>query len=117
MMPHMHLRGKDMTYHVIFPDGRDQIVLSVPKYDFNWQIAYRAASPIKIPKGSRLRVEAHYNNSSSNKFNPDPNRTVYPGRMTWEEMFNPFFGVIVDKGTDPTKVLKLLFGTVAGDGA
>jgi hypothetical protein len=117
MMPHMHLRGKDMTYHVIFPDGRDEIVLSVPKYDFNWQVAYQAAQPIKIPKGSRLRVEAHYNNSSSNKFNPDPNRTVYPGRMTWEEMFNPFFGVIVEKGTDPTKVMKLLFGTVAGDGA
>ena len=92
-------------------------MLSVPKYNFNWQIAYQAATPIKIPKGSRLKVEAHYNNSSSNKFNPDPNRTVYPGRMTWEEMFNPFFGVIVDKGTDPTRVMKLLFGTVAGDGA
>jgi hypothetical protein len=117
MLPHMHLRGKDMTYHVIFPDGRDQIVLSVPKYDFNWQIAYQAAQPIKIPKGSRLRVEAHYNNSSSNKFNPDPNRTVYPGRMTWEEMFNPFFGVIVEKDTDPARVMKLLFGTTISDGA
>jgi hypothetical protein len=117
MMPHMHLRGKDMTYHVIFPDGRDEIVLSVPKYDFNWQIAYQAATPIKIPKGSRLRVDAHYNNSSSNKFNPDPSRTVYPGRMTWEEMFNPFFGVLVPQGTDPNRVLRLMRGTVTGDGA
>ena len=117
MMPHMHLRGKDMTYHVIYPDGRDEIVLSVPNYDFNWQIAYRAAKPIKLPKGTRLRVDAHYNNSSSNKFNPDPSRTVYPGRMTWEEMFNPFFGVIIPKGVDPRKSLKLLYGTIAGDGA
>jgi hypothetical protein len=117
MMPHMHLRGKDMTYHVIYPDGRDEVVLSVPRYDFNWQITYQAAKPIKIPKGSKLKVDAHYNNSSTNKFNPDPNRTVYPGRMTWEEMFNPFFGLLIDKGTDPNRVLKLLRGTVAGDGA
>jgi hypothetical protein len=117
MMPHMHLRGKDMTYHVIYPDGRDEVVLSVPKYDFNWQIAYQRAQPIRIPKGSKLRVEAHYNNSPSNKFNPDPNRTVYPGRMTWEEMFNPFFGLLIDRDTNPNRVLRLLYGTVTGDGA
>jgi hypothetical protein len=117
MMPHMHLRGKDMTYHVIYPDGREEIVLSVPKYDFNWQITYQPAKPIRIPKGSKLRVEAHYNNSSSNKFNPDPNRTVYPGRMTWEEMFNPFFGLLIDRDTNPGEVLRLLRGTVVGDGA
>jgi hypothetical protein len=117
MMPHMHLRGKDMTYHVLYPDGRDEIVLSVPKYDFNWQMMYQPAKPIRIPKGSKLRVEAHYNNSPSNKFNPDPNRTVYPGRMTWEEMFNPFFGLLIDKDTNPSQVLKLLRGTVTGDGA
>jgi len=117
MMPHMHLRGKDMTYRVVFPDGREQVVLNVPNYDFNWQISYQSATPIRIPKGSRLKVDAHYNNSSSNKFNPDPNRTVYPGRMTWEEMFSPFFGLIIDKDTDPTKVFRLLYGTVQSDGA
>ena len=68
-----------------------------------------------LPRTSLLRF--WYNNSSSNKFNPDPNRTVYPGRMTWEEMFNPFFGVIVEKGTDPARVMKLLFGTTISDGA
>jgi hypothetical protein len=106
MMPHMHLRGKDMTYHLIYPDGRDEIVLSVPHYDFNWQVVYNPATPVRIPKGAKIHVEAHYNNSTSNKFNPNPNRTVYPGTMTWEEMMSPFFGVIVDRNIDPRTVLQ-----------
>jgi hypothetical protein len=106
MMPHMHLRGRDMTYHLIYPDGRDEIVLNVPKYDFNWQIVYKPAAPIRIPKGVRLHVDAHYNNSTSNKFNPDPNRTVYIGRMTWEEMMAPFFGILVPKDVNGATVLK-----------
>jgi hypothetical protein len=116
MMPHMHLRGKDMTYHLIYPDGRDEVVLNVPKYDFNWQIVYKPQQPIRIPKGVKLHVDAHYNNSTSNKFNPDPSRTVYIGRMTWEEMMAPFFGVIVPKDVDPATVLKRGNFTVA-DGA
>jgi hypothetical protein len=106
MMPHMHLRGKDMTYHLIYPDGRDQIILNVPKYDFNWQIVYQPMTPIRIPKGTRVHVDAHYNNSPSNKFNPDPSRTVYIGRMTWEEMMAPFFAIIVPKDVDGATVLK-----------
>jgi hypothetical protein len=117
MMPHMHLRGKDMTYHLIYPDGRDEIVLSVPKYDFNWQLLYQPLKPIRIPKGTKMHVDGHYNNSASNKFNPNPNRTVYQGRMTWEEMFAPFFGVLIDADTDPTKVLKLGAGAREGGGA
>ena len=53
MMPHMHLRGKDMTYTLTYPDGRKQVVLSVPKYDFNWQMVYQPAEPIFVPKGTR----------------------------------------------------------------
>ena len=106
MMPHMHLRGKDMTYHLVYPDGRDEIILNVPKYDFNWQIVYQPMTPIRVPKGVKLHVDAHYNNSTSNKFNPDPSRTVYIGRMTWEEMMAPFFGVVVPKDVNPANVLK-----------
>jgi len=106
MMPHMHLRGKDMTYHLVHPDGRDEIILNVPKYDFNWQIVYQPMTPIRVPKGTRVHVDAHYNNSLSNKFNPDPNRTVYIGRMTWEEMMAPFFAIIVPKDVDGATVLK-----------
>jgi hypothetical protein len=103
LMPHMHFRGKDMTYTLEFPDGRKQTVLDVPNYDFNWQLGY--STSVKIPKGTKLRVEAHFDNSANNKFNPNPNKTVYYGQMTWEEMMSPFFGVVVRKDTDPKKIL------------
>jgi hypothetical protein len=117
MMPHMHVRGKDMTYHLVYPDGRDEVVLNVPKYDFNWQILYQPAKPIRAPKGTKMYVDAHYDNSTANKANPNPNRTVYLGRMTWEEMMAPFFGVLVDAKTDPGKVIKLGTFAVQGGGA
>jgi hypothetical protein len=106
MMPHMHLRGKDMTYHLIYPDGRDEIVLNVPKYDFNWQIVYQPMQPIRVPKGVRLHVDAHYDNSTANRFNPDPTRTVHIGRMTWEEMMAPFFSLTVPRDVNGATVLK-----------
>jgi hypothetical protein len=116
MFPHMHVRGKDMTYRLIYPDGRTETILSVPHYDFNWQLGYDLAQPIKVPKGTRLVVTAHYDNSVNNKFNPDPNRTVYYGDMTWEEMMFPFYSVIVDNGVDPHKVIKIVRGRQS-DGA
>jgi hypothetical protein len=115
LMPHMHLRGKDMTYTVISPDGRQQIVLSVPKYDFNWQQQYVLKNPILVTAGTKLHVQAHYNNSASNKFNPNPNRWVYQGNMTWEEMMTPFMAVLVDVKVDPAKIFRR--GFVATDGA
>jgi hypothetical protein len=116
MFPHMHVRGKDMTYRLIYPDGRTETILNVPRYDFNWQLGYDLAQPIKVPKGTRLVVTAHFDNSVNNKFNPDPNRTVYYGDMTWEEMMYPFYSVIVDKGVDPRKVIKIVRGRQS-DGA
>jgi hypothetical protein len=116
MFPHMHVRGKDMTYRLIYPDGRTDTVLSVPNYDFNWQLGYDLATPIRVPKGTKLAVTAHYDNSANNKFNPDPNRTVYYGDMTWEEMMFPFFSVVVDKDVDPRKVIKIVRGRQS-DGA
>ena len=116
-MPHMHVRGKSMTYHLVYPDGRDQVVLSVPKYDFNWQLLYQPANRIRVPKGTRMYVEAYYDNSKANRFNPNPERTVYLGRMTWEEMMAPFFGVLIDSNVDPNQVLKLGRFAVQGSGA
>jgi len=116
-MPHMHVRGKSMTYHLVYPDGRDQIVLNVPKYDFNWQLLYQPAKPLRVPKGTKMYVEAHYDNSTANRANPNPNRTVYLGRMTWEEMMAPFFGVLIDSTVDPKDVLKLGRFAVQGSGA
>ena len=105
LSPHMHVRGKDMTYRLEFPDGRKEIILNVPRYDFNWQLGYDLAQPVRAPKGTRLVVTVHFDNSVNNKFNPDPNRTVYYGNQTWEEMMMPFFAVIVDKKVDSRKVL------------
>ena len=106
-MPHMHVRGKDMTYTVTYPDGKSEILLSVPKYDFEWQIGYDAAKPVKVPKGTKFHVDAHFDNSPNNKFNPDPTKDVFSGTQTWEEMMAPFFGVVVDSKMDPTKVMTL----------
>jgi hypothetical protein len=90
MHPHMHLRGKDMTYTAIYPDGRREIVLRVPNYDFGWQTDYQLAEPLVLPSGSTLRVSAHFDNSPANRANPDPKATVRWGDQTWEEMMIGF---------------------------
>ena len=89
--PHMHVRGKDVQYKILYPDGREEIVLSVPKYDFNWQTSYRLAEPKFMPKGSILKVIAHYDNSRANRFNPDPSQEVRWGDQTWEEMLIGYY--------------------------
>jgi hypothetical protein len=114
MFPHMHVRGKDMTYRLIYPDGKTETVLSVPKYDFNWQLGYDVAKPIPVPKGTRLVVTAHFDNSANNKFNPDPGKTVYYGDMTWEEMMFPFFSVVVDKNVNPRQIIRMVRGRQGG---
>jgi hypothetical protein len=86
----------------------------VPRYDFNWQLGYDLATPIKVPKGTKLTVTAHFDNSANNKFNPDPNRTVYYGDMTWEEMMFPFFSVVVDKNVNPRNVIRVNRGRAGG---
>jgi hypothetical protein len=84
--PHMHYRGKDMTYELVRPDGRREILLSVPRYDFNWQLVYRLREPVLVEKGSLLIVTAHYDNSANNRANPDPKSVVRWGDKTEEEM-------------------------------
>jgi Copper type II ascorbate-dependent monooxygenase, C-terminal domain len=84
--PHTHLRGRAWEYTLTYPDGRAEVILSVPNYDFNWQTDYVFATPLRVPKGATLKSVAHYNNSTSNKANPDPTKDVYWGDQTWEEM-------------------------------
>ena len=86
LFPHTHLRGKNWEYRIVYPDGRSEVVLSVPKYDFNWQTYYVFAKPLAVPKGSRLEAKAHYDNSANNRFNPDPKIEVHWGEQTWQEM-------------------------------
>jgi hypothetical protein len=96
MHPHMHFRGKDMTYTATYPDGRSEVVLRVPKYDFNWQGDYWLKQPLSLPKGSTLRVTAHFDNSTANRANPNPNETVRWGDQTWEEMMIGFMTYTVE---------------------
>jgi hypothetical protein len=110
MMPHMHVRGKDMRYELEYPNGKRETVLFVPRWDFNWQIWYDTV--IKVPKGTKLHVSAHFDNSPNNKFNPNPNKTVYYGDMTWDEMMFPSWGVVVeDKALDQKQTVKRIPGT------
>jgi peroxiredoxin/mono/diheme cytochrome c family protein len=85
-MPHMHMRGKDFLYEVAYPNGKNEILLSVPRYDFNWQSVYRVAEPLFMPKGSKIHCLAHFDNSANNPSNPDPTVDVTWGDQTWEEM-------------------------------
>lgn len=93
LFPHAHLRGKSFRYELIRPDGREEILLDVPRYDFNWQHRYVLAEPLRLGKGSRLRVTAVYDNSADNLANPDPDSEVRTGTQSWEEMFNGYFDV------------------------
>ena len=94
MMPHMHVRGKSAKYTVKYPDGREVVALSVPNYNFNWQLRYQLEEPIFMPKGAVLEAEFHYNNSGSNRFNPDPTAEVHWGDQTWEEMMLGYYGTV-----------------------
>ena len=85
-MPHMHLRGKAFKYEVVFKDGREETLLDIPHYDFNWQLSYDLKQPRLIPKSSRIRVTAVFDNSVENKANPDPSRVVKWGAQTNDEM-------------------------------
>jgi len=86
LIPHTHVRGKGWHYEVTYPDGRKEVVLSVPKYDFNWQHEYVFTQPLRLPAGSKLYAKAWYDNSTNNKSNPDATKQVTWGDQTWEEM-------------------------------
>ena len=90
MMPHMHFRGKYMSYAAQFPDGTSKTLLSVPKYDFNWQFKYELDEPLFLPAGTKLIAQGAMDNSDRNPGNPDPTRPVFFGLQTMHEMFFGF---------------------------
>ncbi len=95
-MPHMHLRGKDMKYDVIYPDGRKETLLWVPKYSFNWQTMYYLKKPVTLPKGTKMIITAHFDNSPKNKYNPDATKDIRWGDPTYEEMMIGWMDYYVD---------------------
>jgi len=102
ILPHTHLRGKKWEYRLVQPDGRSEVVLSVPKYDFAWQTYYMFAKPLAIPAGAKLEATAWYDNSAKNPANPDPKVEVRWGDQTWEEMqFSAFLFTIDSRRLRP----------------
>jgi hypothetical protein len=90
LFPHMHVRGKSFEYRATYPTGETETLLTVPRYDFNWQLTYYLKQPKVLPKGTVIECVAHYDNSPNNPFNPDPKSEVYWGDQTWEEMLAGF---------------------------
>lgn len=113
LMPHMHLRGKDMTYRLVFPDGREQTLLNA-RFNFHWQLGYELAHPVKVTKGTRMIVTAHHDNSANNADNPTPGQSVGWGEMTAQEMMLPWFGVIVDRQATPDAIATYKPGDMDG---
>lgn len=92
LFTHMHLRGRDMTFFAHYPEGRSETLLSLPNYNFEWQLTYRyPPGEVHFPKGTRIEAIAHYDNSPFNPYNPDPTKTVKEGPQSVDEMMNGFF--------------------------
>ncbi len=96
LSPHMHLRGKDFRYTATFPDGRSEVLLVVPAYDFGWQSAYVLDEPKALPKGTRIDCVAHFDNSAKNPANPDPTRLVRHGDQSFDEMMMGYLDYVDD---------------------
>jgi hypothetical protein len=86
LFPHMHLRGKSMRFVAEYPDGQSEVILDVPRYEFDWQNLYVLDRPRPMPEGTILHTEARFDNSDDNPNNPDPRRAVTFGEQTWDEM-------------------------------
>ncbi len=91
LMPHMHFRGKRMKFTAVYPDGSEEVILSVPAYSFNWQLAHELAEPLAVPGGTKIIATGAFDNSGQNPYNPDPSIEVNWGEQSWEEMFMGFY--------------------------
>ncbi|PKA84603.1 copper type II ascorbate-dependent monooxygenase-like protein [Ulvibacter sp. MAR_2010_11] len=96
IVPHMHYRGKSITFSVLYPDGSKEMLVSVPDFNFNWQRMYRLKDPKFVPKGSTILVEGIYNNTYQNPFNPDPSKELGFGIQSTDEMLIGFFNYTLE---------------------
>lgn len=87
---HMHFRGKRMKFSMEREDGSWQDLLSIPAYNYGWQPQYQLHTPVRVPAGTRIRVNGAFDNSESNPNNPDPAKEVPFGLDSWDEMFSGY---------------------------
>jgi hypothetical protein len=106
MHAHMHMRGKDAQYRIVFPDGKRDTLLNIPNYNWRWQLWYNLAEPIKMPKGTKIECSEHFDNSAANKENPDPSKTVTWGQQTIDEMMVCMFNVVFDAKYTTQQILR-----------
>ncbi len=113
IVPHMHLLGKSMTVTATKPDGTQQTLIDVPRWNYNWQDEYYYERPFALPKGTRLDVTATFDNSAANPANPSsPAKRVTWGEGTLDEMLYCFFLITADKTED---LLHVIFDNLAHD--
>jgi hypothetical protein len=105
LLPHMHLRGKSFEFRAIYPNGEKETLLSVPRYDFDWQLSYYLDHPKRMPAGTIIEGVAHFDNSPNNPRNPDSSRSVRFGDQNWDEMMIGYFEVAVDPAWTARDVL------------
>jgi hypothetical protein len=103
VQPHMHYRAKNYELTIVYPSGEEKTILRVPNYRFDWQVGYELAEPLELPKGTKVKTVAHYDNSRANKFNPDPTKNVRYGAQSWDEMHVTFVGILIDAKTNPAR--------------
>jgi thiol-disulfide isomerase/thioredoxin len=104
--PHMHWRGKDYRYEIVYPDGKRETLLSVPRWDFSWQSVYDFQEPIRLPRGARLHAVAHWDNSRNNPYNPDPDKPVRFGLQTWDEMMVGWVAYVYERPEEAAALTK-----------
>ncbi len=90
LIPHMHFRGTDFTFLAHYLDGRTETLMTVPRWDFNWQTVYELSPPLEVRGGTRIEVIAHFDNSTDNPVNPDPTKAVRFGNESFNEMMIGF---------------------------
>jgi hypothetical protein len=105
VQPHMHLRGKNYELRIVEPAGQPTTVLK-GGWDFGWQMDYQFAEPIALPKGTKLQLITHHDNSAANRLNPDPTKRLVWGPQNWDEMSTTFIGVLLDRNTKPEDVFR-----------
>jgi hypothetical protein len=98
-LAHMHYRGRSMRFEAHYPDGRTETLLNIPQYDFEWQTKYLNSAPVRIPKGTRIKLTATFDNSPNNRYNPDPAKVVRWGDNTTDEMMDGWFEFVSPKPT------------------
>ena len=89
---------------VVFPDGKSETILSVPGYNWHWQLWYNLAEPMDLPRGTKIECTAHFDNSPNNPENPDPTKAVIWGQQSWDEMMVGFFNLKFDANMSPKEL-------------